>query len=107
LGRLLRLDPTLSMRSVQCLLYLVLVLLLARRSRIFPPAAGFLLLTPQVWYVFSYVHGDALPFALAMALALELAGGRAASTPRSSACLLGLLAVCKLNYLVLCAFLLA
>src|SRR5262249_23029336 len=88
-----------------------LVVWMIRRARRFPPALGFLLLTPQVWYVFSYINGDALPFALLTVLLVELGwpdssvrrflrGDQAKPTPGVFVvgALLGLLAISKRNY---------
>ncbi len=88
------------------------------RARRFAPALGFLLLTPQVWYVFSYINGDALPFALLTVLLIELGcpdssvrrflkGAQARPTPAVLVvgALLGLLAISKRNYLVSFVFL--
>jgi hypothetical protein len=109
--------PTM-MRGLQMLLYWGLVAWAIVRARTFTPALGFLLLTPQVWYVFSYINGDALPFALLTVLVIELGwpdssvrsflkGAQARPTPGVFVVggLLGLLALSKLNYLVSLGFL--
>jgi hypothetical protein len=116
-GGLFGTTPPASMRAFQVLLYAVLVVWILVRATTFPPALGFLVLTPQVWYVFSYVNSDALPLALLTGLLLELGwpesgmraflrGGRARPTAGVFAVggLLGLLVVSKLNYLVSLAF---
>ncbi len=108
----------LAMRWLQVMLYFGLVAWMMFRARRFTPALGFLLLTPQVWYVFSYLNGDALPFALLTVLLVELGwpdssvrrfvkGTRARPTPGVFVvgALLGLLALSKLNYLVSFVFL--
>lgn len=79
---------------------------------------GLLLLSPQIWYSYSYFNGDAFPLTIGMALALALP--RPDSRPKEdSTASLGLtmgrvvvlavgmilLAVSKKNYLVLVAFL--
>src|SRR5262245_43092956 len=71
-GEALGLGSGLAMRALQVLLYAGLVGWVMFRARQFPPALGFLLLTPQVWYVFSYINGDAVPFALLTILLIEL-----------------------------------
>ena len=53
------------------LLLLLLVLGLLYPNR---PSMALLLLTPQVWYVFSYMNGDAFPFFLSMALCIFFGG---------------------------------
>lgn len=112
LGERIGLAPPASMRVFQVLLYVILVAWVILRSKTFIPALGFLLLTPQVWYVFSYINGDALPFLLLTGLVLELGwpesgiraflrGGHA--RPTAGVCvvggLLGLLLLSKRNYL--------
>ena len=64
-------------RTYAWVLWLVLVLSVALRPRLDPVYALFLMLTPQVWYVFGYFNGDAFPFFVAFLIALEL--GRADS----------------------------
>lgn len=116
-GNYAGLNPALAMRWFQVLLYWALIAwTLARASR-FARMLGFLLLTPQVWYIFSYINGDALPFALLTVLLVEL--GRPDSSVRAFlsgaqpkpspgvfliGALLGLLALSKLNYLVSVGF---
>ena len=113
MGALVGIGTGLAMRGVQVLLYLGLAAWMIFRSRQFTPALGFLLLTPQVWYVFSYINGDALPFTLLTVVLVELAwpdsgarrflnGTEARPTPGVLVvgALLGLLALSKLNYLV-------
>jgi hypothetical protein len=77
-----------------------------------------LLLTPQVWYVFSYFNNDAFPLVVSLLLADRLFGARApvgaaltgpwrAASLRSLAVtggLLGLLALTKPNYLPVLGF---
>ena len=117
-ARLVGIEPALAMRWLQVGLYSGLIAWMMFRARRFTPALGFLLLTPQVWYVFSYINGDALPFALLTALLVELGwpdssvrrffkGTRARPTPGVFVvgALLGLLALSKLNYLVSFVFL--
>jgi uncharacterized membrane protein len=116
-GNYAGLNPALAMRWFQVLLYWTLITWTLARARGFAPMLGFLLLTPQVWYIFSYINGDALPFALLTVLLVEL--GRPDSSvraflsgvqPKSSpgvflaGALLGLLVLSKLNYLVSVGF---
>lgn len=118
LGEGFGLTPPVSMRWFQVCLYLVLVAWVTVRAKTFVPALGFLLLTPQVWYVFCYVNGDALPFLLLTGLVLELGwpdssvrsflrGARARPTAGVFAVggLLGILVLSKRNYLVSIGFL--
>jgi uncharacterized membrane protein len=116
-GNYAGLNPAMAMRWFQLLLYWALIAwTLARASR-FAPMLGFLLLTPQVWYIFSYINGDALPFALLTILLVEL--GRPDSSVRAflsgvqpkpspgvflAGALFGLLVLSKLNYLVSAGF---
>src|SRR5262245_18144534 len=112
-GEALGLGTGLSMRALQLLLYAGLVAWMRFRARRFTPALCFLLLSPQVWYVFSYINGDALPFALLTILLVELAspdssvrrflnGPQVRPTAGAfvTGVLLGLLALSKRNYLV-------
>src|SRR5262245_19066703 len=112
-GEALGLGTGLSMRALQVLLYAGLVAWTRFRARRFTPALCFLLLTPQVWYVFSYINGDALPFALLTVLLVEIASpdssvrrilNGTAMRPTAgvlvAGAFLGLLALSKRNYLV-------
>jgi hypothetical protein len=112
-ARVVGIGPGLAMRWLQVALYSGLAAWMMFRARRFTPALGFLLLTPQVWYVFSYINGDALPLALLTVLLVELGwpdsgvrrflkGTEARPTPGVFVvgALLGLLAISKLNYLV-------
>jgi hypothetical protein len=112
-GRQVGVSPDLAMRWFQVSLYCGLVLWTIVRAKRFTPALGFLVLTPQVWYVFSYINGDALPFALLTILAMELSwpdssvrsflsgdAERPTAGVFAVGVLLGLLALSKLNYLV-------
>ena len=118
LGERFGLAPPVSMRGFQVILYGVLVAWIIVRARTFIPGLSFLLLTPQVWYVFSYVNGDALPFLLLTGLLVELGwpessvraflrGDRARPTAGvvTVGGLLGLLVLSKLNYLASVGFL--
>jgi len=118
LGDVAGMGAGLAMRLLQVVLYSGLVAWMMSRARQFTPALGFLLLTPQVWYVFSYVNGDALPFALLTVLLVELGWpdssvrrflktAQARPTPGVfvAGALLGLLAISKRNYLISFVFL--
>jgi hypothetical protein len=60
-------------RAVNFLLFVVLFLLLLKISlETGVPFYGILLLSPQIWYVFSYFNGDAFGFFVGSCLVLEL-----------------------------------
>lgn len=116
-GALVGVSPAVAMRSFQVALYLALVAWCLVRARTFVPALGFLVLTPQLWYVFSYVNGDALPFVLLTALLLELGWpespvrvflrsveARPPAAVVAAGVFLGLLALSKLNYIASLVF---
>lgn len=67
-------SPLVRARAFQNLLWLVL-LVLALRRRSWATGLAVLLITPQVWYVFSYFNGDAFALFLCMVAAM-LAGDR-------------------------------
>jgi hypothetical protein len=111
LGERAGIAPPLAMRWLQVSLFGGLVAWTIVRARRFAPALAFIVLTPQVWYIFSYINGDALPFALLTVILVELGRPDSAvrsflvgATPRPTAgvvvvgVLLGLLALSKLNY---------
>jgi hypothetical protein len=113
LGEHAGIAPPLAMRWLQVSLFFGLIAWTIVRARRFTPALGFLVLTPQVWYIFSYINGDALPFALLTVILLELGSpdsalrsflGGATARPTAGVfvlgALLGLLALSKLNYMV-------
>src|SRR6266446_459865 len=117
LGESFGVAPPFAMRWFQVLLYWSLVAWTIVRARRFAPTLGFLLLTPQVWYIFSYINGDALPFTLLAVLLVELArpdsavraflrGAQAKPTAGLFVVggLLGLLVLSKMNYLVSIGF---
>lgn len=110
-------EPYLAFRAFNLLLLTALLAIAVR----FPPyQAIFLLLlvSPQVWYVFSYFNGDALPLFLALLIAGQLAlpGSRLRAfldEPRLRAriggailvgVLLGVLALSKRNYYMFLLF---
>jgi hypothetical protein len=67
------LSPFLLIRAFNFALFVVLLLILLKyslQSEI--PFYGILLLSPQLWYVFSYFNGDAFGFFISIFLVLEL-----------------------------------
>ena len=105
----------LYIRTFNVLMFFLLLYLVARRDTgvIFLP----LLLTPQVWYIFSYFNGDAFPFFLTFLAADQILRedsrfNRFLRQPRENwpggvwcGVLVGLLAVSKMNYLEYLVFL--
>jgi len=61
-----------GLRLFQVVLFLILVLAVALRPRLDPAYSFFLLLTPQLWYVFSYFNSDAFAFFVTFLVALLL-----------------------------------
>ncbi len=104
-------------RAFNLLLFGILVVVYAARRESFSPFV-MLLLSPQIWYVFSYFNNDGLPLFLSLLLVDAAFGSRARvpaalSEPwRASALLplvgtgvlVGLLALSKPNYLPVVAF---
>ncbi|MFH0825751.1 MAG: hypothetical protein V2B18_23595, partial [Pseudomonadota bacterium] len=104
-----------SLRLFNVLLFMILVgctLFSARRGLITA-----LVITPQLWYVFSYFNGDAFPFLLAFLLGwyltrddngltgfLRAEGWAGARHGVAFGLLLGALSISKLNYCVFVAF---
>lgn len=65
-------SPEIAARLCYVLLFIVLTAwLIQRLPRSFAPAV--LLISPQIWYVFSYVNGDAWALALALVIVVQLA----------------------------------
>jgi hypothetical protein len=107
----------LCFRAFNLLLFAGLIAVYVRRRDAFSPVVV-ALLTPQVWYVFSYFNNDALPLFLALLVADLLFGARerigailtapwhAASLLPLAGCgaLLGLLVLTKSNYLPFLGF---
>jgi hypothetical protein len=107
-------------RIVNLMLFagLVVVFVIREDSR---PALTLLLVSPQIWYVFSYFNGDALPLAVSLLLAYETAApesafnrflGAASWRANWPAALvvglgLGVLMLAKLNYFIFLAALAA
>lgn len=110
----------LRFRAFNLLLFLVLVVVYWRRRDPFAPFA-LLLITPQIWYVFSYFNNDALPFFLALLLADVAFAARApladafagplcgpkAAWLAGAGILAGLLMLTKSNYLPFLAFMIS
>ncbi len=112
-------DFYLRLRLFNAFLFLSLVLIVAiqiKRSKWLVP---FLVISPQVWYVFSYFNNDAFPWLIAMLLAMQFADPgsslrRYLSAPTIrqrigggilAGILLGLLLSSKLNYRLYIVFL--
>jgi hypothetical protein len=64
-------DNYLRLRLFNVMLFLVLVLIVARKIRSFPLLVLALVLSPQIWYIFSYFNGDGFAFFIALLLALQ------------------------------------
>lgn len=96
----------LLIRAFNFLLFLVLFLILVKYSlEVEIPLYGVLLLSPQVWYIFSYFNGDAFGFFVSICLLLEVLKlfrnpERAVPTIRMGLWL-GMLVLAKRNYYVL------
>ena len=111
------LNEQLRFRAFNLLLFLVLVVVYALRREPFS-ASVLVLLTPQIWYVFSYFNNDGLPLFLSLLLVNVAFGARvrraiarseswsaSALIPLVSAgILLGVLALTKSNYLPVITF---
>jgi hypothetical protein len=107
----------LCFRAFNLLLFAILIGVYAWRRDAFSPIV-LALVTPQIWYVFSYFNNDALPLFLALLLADLLFGARARigdalagpwqarSLASLAGCgaLLGLLVLTKSNYLPFLGF---
>ncbi len=107
----------LGFRAFNLLLFLVLIVRYALRRDAYSPLV-LLLLTPQIWYVFSYFNNDGFPLFLALLLADAVFGSRsrvvdALSAPWrasslgplvGSGAVIGLLALTKSNYLPFIGF---
>ncbi len=111
------LAPYLRFRAFNLLLFLILVVAYGARHERFSPIV-LVLLTPQIWYVFSYFNNDALPLFLSLLLVGAVFESRtrlaaALSEPWRASMLIplagtgllaGLLVVTKPNYLPVIAF---
>lgn len=65
-------DPVLALRLFNCLLFLALTILFFKESRETKPLFLVLLISPQIWYVFSYFNSDALGLFLTFIITLQL-----------------------------------
>jgi len=112
-------DFYLRMRLFNVLLFLSLVLVVATQIKRSKWVVPFLVVSPQVWYVFSYFNNDAFPLFIATLLAIQVVDPESAlnrflfaPTMRRhigggilAGILLGLLISSKLNYMLFIAFL--
>lgn len=104
--RITGLPPYLLTRAFNFALFVALFLILLKYSlQIEIPLYGILLLSPQLWYVFSYFNGDAFGFFVGSCLMLELS--RIIKNPKRAipairiGLWLGMLTLAKRNYYVL------
>jgi len=100
------LPPFLLMRIVNYTLFVALFLFLLKTFlEIGVPFYGILLLSPQIWYVFSYFNGDAFGFFVGICLVLELSkfirDPKRAMSPILIGLWLGMLVLAKRNYYAL------
>ena len=65
-------DNYLRLRLFNVLLFLILILIVAKKIRSLPLLVLALVLSPQIWYLFSYFNGDCLAFFIAILMALQL-----------------------------------
>jgi hypothetical protein len=111
-------DFYLRMRLANALLFLSLALMVITQIRRQKWVVPFLVLSPQVWYLFSYFNNDAFPLFIAMILALQVVDSESSlnrflSEPTMvhhisggvlGGILIGLLLCSKLNYRLYIAF---
>jgi hypothetical protein len=100
------LSPFLIIRAFNFALFVVIFLVLLRYSlQLGMPLFGILLLSPQLWYVFSYFNGDAFGFSVSIFLVLELSNyirdPEKGMPPIRIGVWLGMLLLAKRNYYVL------
>ncbi|HEX7914839.1 hypothetical protein [Rudaea sp.] len=104
-------DDLFAARMFQVGLWLVLCVA-ALRKRSWTWGLSVLLLSPQIWYVFSYFNADAFPLTLALLAVLSvgdeesglrryLAGGKFGAGTAVAVVCLGLLLVSKRNYMAI------
>ena len=112
-------DFYLRLRLFNALLFLFLISVVAVRIKRSKWMVPFLVISPQVWYVFSYFNNDAFPWLIAMLLAMQFVDpesslSRFLAAPTIShrigggilaGILLGLLLSSKLNYRLYIVFL--
>ena len=65
-------DNYLRLRLFNIMLFSVLALIMALKIRNVPLLVLALVLSPQVWYIFSYFNGDGFAFFIALLLALQI-----------------------------------
>ncbi len=65
-------ESYLRLRLFNIMLFLILVWILSRKTHHVPLLVLGLVLTPQIWYMFSYFNGDGFAFFIALLLALQL-----------------------------------
>jgi hypothetical protein len=100
------LSPYLLTRAFNAALFVALFLILLKYSlQIEIPLYGILLLSPQLWYIFSYLNGDAFGFFVGTFLILELSklirDPETTMPPIKIGLWLGLLVLAKRNYYTL------
>ena len=100
------LSPYLLTRAFNVTLFVALFLILLKYSlQIEIPLYGILLLSPQLWYIFSYFNGDAFGFFVGTFLILELSklvrDPETTVPPIKIGLWLGLLVLAKRNYYAL------
>ena len=112
-------DFYLRLRLFNALLFLSLVLVVATQIKRSKWLVPFLVVSPQVWYVFSYFNSDGFPLFIAILLAMQFIDPESSLNRFLSApvlrqnvgggilvgILIGLLISSKLNYLLYIAFL--
>lgn len=110
----------LKLRLFNVFLFLTLILIVARKVRGVPLVILALVLSPQIWYLFSYFNGDAFAFFISILITLQLIYPDSltnrylnSSTLRDKVSggvlfgiLVGMLLNSKLNYYVYIAFIL-
>ncbi len=65
-------DDYLRTRLFNAALFFILGLIITRRVRNVPLLSLVVVVSPQIWYVFSYFNGDAFPFFLSIIIAWQL-----------------------------------
>jgi hypothetical protein len=114
-----RLDSYLLLRLFNAALFVLLIAVIARRADKLPSIVVCLMLSPQIWYIFSYFNGDAFPFFLAFMVVIQMVDPHSATysylkgermTIRTLwgglvlGGLLGCLLISKMNYLFFVLF---
>jgi hypothetical protein len=65
-------DNYLRLRLFNVLLFFILILIAARKIHSVPLLVLALVLSPQIWYIFSYFNGDSFAFFIALLIALQI-----------------------------------